>query len=334
MPITHLRLPADLPTMPLPFYLSMEEWAARYAPEGEFFFLWQVEPTVIFGRNQQIDKEVNLEYCSQKGIRFYRRKSGGGCVYADMDNIMFSYIAPSTSVQTTFQSYTHRIAEMLRTLGLDAEATGRNDILIEGRKVSGNAFYHIPGRSIVHGTMLFSTNMENMLNAITPSKSKLESKKVKSVDSHITTISRHLPTLDIEEFKAIAIRNITDNELTLSQEDINKIKEIAEPYYTHRWIYGREAANKNFSISTSQRIEGAGEFTLFLTLDGAERISDINLQGDFFVTADVDSLLLTPLKGVSLNEKDLKKALKNTDPGSIIPGLQKSSLLSLILSAK
>lgn len=334
MPITYLRLPANLPTQPLPFYLAMEEWAARYAPEGEFFFLWQVDPTVIFGRNQQIDKEVNLDYCKQKGIRFYRRKSGGGCVYADMDNIMFSYIAPSTSVQTTFESYTRRIAEMLRTLGLNAEATGRNDILIKGRKVSGNAFYHIPGRSIVHGTMLFSTNMENMLNAITPSKSKLESKKVKSVDSHITTISRHLPNLNIEEFKAIAIKNITDSELTLNREDINKIREIAEPYYTRRWIYGRNDKHSNFNISASQRIEGAGEFTIFITLDASDRICDINLQGDFFVAADIDALLLSPLIGISLNKEDLDNALKNTDPGSIIPGLQKSSFISLILAAK
>ena len=182
----YLSLP-DNATRILPFYLAMEEYAARIIGEEDIFFMWQVEPTVIFGRNQLLGSEVNVEYCREHGIAFYRRRSGGGCVYADMDNIMFSYITRSDEVQTTFSAYTNAVAEMLRGLGLNATASERNDVLIDGRKVSGNAFYHIPGRSIVHGTMLFDTNMEHMLHAITPSREKLTSKGVQSVRSHITT---------------------------------------------------------------------------------------------------------------------------------------------------
>ena len=124
----------------LPFYLTMEEWIARRLPAGDYFFTWQVDPTVIFGRNQDIDKEVDLDYCRRHGIAFYRRRSGGGCVFADRSNIMFSFITPSEQVVTTFSRYTSLVARMLQSLGLDAEAGGRNDITVGGRKVSGQRF--------------------------------------------------------------------------------------------------------------------------------------------------------------------------------------------------
>lgn len=151
----------------------MEEFVARNINTADdCFFMWQVEPSVIFGRNQLIENEVNIEYCRQNDIKTYRRKSGGGCVYADMNNIMFSYITQSENVSLTFDRYINMVAEMLRSLHIPAEATGRNDIMIHGRKVSGNAFYHIPHHSIVHGTMLYDTNMQNMVATLThPTKS-------------------------------------------------------------------------------------------------------------------------------------------------------------------
>ena len=220
----YLSLP-DNATHILPFYLAMEEYAARIIGEDDIFFMWQVDPTVIFGRNQLIDNEVNVEYCREHGIAFYRRRSGGGCVYADRDNIMFSYITRSDEVQTTFSAYTDAVASMLRGLGLNATASDRNDVLIDGRKVSGNAFYHIPGRSIVHGTMLYGTNMEHMLNAITPSREKLTSKGVESVRSHITTLGEHL-TMSIEDFKQHVRKTLCDGEIRLNEPDVAEIERI------------------------------------------------------------------------------------------------------------
>ena len=140
----------------------MEEYAARIIGDDDIFFMWQVNPTVIFGRNQLIENEVNIPYCREHGIATYRRKSGGGCVFADMSNIMMSYITRSDNVEFTYRRYTHAVVDVLRKLGLNASDNGRNDILIDGLKVSGNAFYHLPGRSIVHGTMLFDTDMAHM----------------------------------------------------------------------------------------------------------------------------------------------------------------------------
>jgi len=330
MSITFVKLPDDYSVQKLPFYLAMEEWLAKYGREGEFLFLWRVNPTVIFGRNQQIEKEVNIEYCQKNNIQFYRRKSGGGCVYADMDNIMFSYITPSKSVETTFRKYTSKVASMLQSLGLDAYPSGRNDIMISDRKVSGNSFYHIPGRSIVHGTMLFSTNMVNMLNAITPSRSKLESKKVKSVESHITTISEHLPSLSITEFMEYASNYLTDNVLELNRSEIDEIMKMSETYYTHRWIWGHESNSQSDIYVSERRIEGVGEFHVSVSTDKAGIIKDVDLKGDFFITGDLDEELLSRLKGIHQDTKSIEMALVEQDVSSIIPGLSASQLASLI----
>lgn len=209
----HIALPDDR-TRRLSFYLAMEEYVARYMDEPDCFFLWQVEPSVIFGRNQLIENEVNLDFCRSRGIMTYRRKSGGGCVYADMKNIMFSYITKEENVGFTFNRYINMVALVLQKLGVDARANGRNDIMIDGRKVSGNAFYKLPGCSIVHGTMLYDTDMENMVGSITPKGEKLLSKGVQSVRQHIALLKDYVD-ISIYEFKQFVLDNLCDDVMTL-----------------------------------------------------------------------------------------------------------------------
>ena len=237
--MTHITLPTD-ETRRLSFYLAMEEYVASQKGDSEeAFFLWQVEPTVIFGRHQVIENEVNIPYCREHGIQFYRRKSGGGCVYADKSNVMMSYITCSDHVKTTFQEYMHMVCSMLRELGLEATSTENNDILIGGRKVSGNAFYHLPGRSIVHGTMLFDTAMQHMLQAITPPTQKLNKHGVESVRQRITLLKEHT-NLSIEQFKQFAVRKLCNKELQLTAEDIKNIQTIEKKYLNTEFIYGKE----------------------------------------------------------------------------------------------
>ena len=321
----HLRID-DTTQRRLPFYLAMEEWAAKKLPPADYFFSWQVGPTVIFGRNQCIDKEVNLDYCRRNGIETYRRKSGGGCVFADSHNIMFSYITPSEHVTTTFARYTEMIAGMLRSLGLKAEASGRNDITIEGRKVSGNSFYHVQGRSIVHGTMLYDTDLRHMANAITPSRSKLESKQVQSVAAHITTLSEHLD-MGIDEFHRYAIRYLTDSEIILNADMISEIEELERPYYRPEWIFGRRSSA---TIRQGRRIEGVGEPVAGISLSDG-RIADINLEGDFFLLSDLDSALLDRLRGVRYTRDDISRALEGTDASQVIAGLSTPQFIDLII---
>ena len=320
----YLLLPNDA-TRILPFYLAMEEYAARIMADEDIFFMWQPDPTVIFGRNQLIDNEVNLDYCKEHGIAVYRRKSGGGCVYADRDNIMFSYITRSDNVQLTFSRYTHAVAEMLQGLGLNATDNGRNDILIDGLKVSGNAFYHIPGHSIVHGTMLYDTNMEHMLNAITPSSAKLESKGVESVRSRITTLSEHLD-MSIDDFKAHVKATLCDGEIVLNDADVAQIDAIMQSYLTPEFIYGN---NPRCNLVKTGRIEGVGEMQVSLELNH-NVIRHIDVAGDFFLLGNLDDGIIAPLTGVNFERTHVQQALEGVDLGKIIANLNNQQLINLL----
>ena len=320
----YLSLP-DNETRILPFYLAMEEYASRIIGEDDLFFMWQVEPTVIFGRNQLIETEVNVEYCREHGIAFYRRRSGGGCVYADRDNIMFSYITRSDNVQLTFSRYTHAVAEMLQGLGLNATDNGRNDILIDGLKVSGNAFYHIPGHSIVHGTMLYDTNMEHMLNAITPSSAKLESKGVESVRSRITTLSEHLD-MSIDDFKAHVKATLCDGEIVLNDADVAQIDAIMQSYLTPEFIYGN---NPRCNLVKTGRIEGVGEMQVSLELNH-NVVRHIDVAGDFFLLGNLDDGIIAPLTGVNFERTHVQQALEGVDLGKIIANLNNQQLINLL----
>ena len=208
----HIILPEG---KPLTYYLEQEEVAARTCAEP-CFFTWVVPPTVICGRNQVIENEVNLDFCRREGIDVVRRKSGGGCVYADEGNIMTSYIEPATdTAPVTFSHYLSLVVRALATLGINAQATDRNDILIQGRKVSGNAFYYTQGaagrHSIVHGTLLHSTNLERMVNAITPPQWKLDAKGVQSVRQRVVNISE-LRDISLPDLRQHIIQTLTFND--------------------------------------------------------------------------------------------------------------------------
>lgn len=232
----------------LSFYLSVEEFAARCLPPYDYFFMWQVEPSVIFGRNQVIENEVNIDYCREHNIKMYRRKSGGGCVYADMSNVMLSYITPEDNVTETFSRYLTMVSETLQSFGLNAHPSGNNDIMLspsragEGRdeaKVSGNAIYHIPGRIIAHGTLLYDTDMEHMLHAITPSHAKLSKHGVESVRQRICLLKDYT-SLSLEDIKMRIREHLCDATYTLTGQDISKVKEIEKQYLSKDWIFKGE----------------------------------------------------------------------------------------------
>ncbi len=311
----------------LPFYLAMEEYVARALPASDYFFMWQVSPTVIFGRNQLFESEVNIEYCKANGIEMYRRKSGGGCVYADNSNIMFSYITPDSNVNFTFNRYMLMIETVLQKLGLDARTTGRNDILIDGKKVSGNAFYHLPSRSIVHGTMLFDTDIDRMISSTTPSSTKLKSKGVESVRQHITTLGNYL-TISLEEFKRFVRSNLCGEEITLSLDDVKEIEKIAVEYTTEEFIYG---SNPAYGITTHRRVEGCGEFQAHLEIKSG-CIRKANLLGDFFVIGDIDAAILNKLKGVEYSPESVERALAESDVENTILNLTKEQLIKILFN--
>ena len=308
----------------LSFYLAMEEYVARRIDEQDLFFMWQVDPSVIFGRNQLIENEVNLKFCRERGIKTYRRKSGGGCVYADMNNVMFSYITKDEAVGFTFNRYINMVVLVLQNLGVDAKASGRNDVMIGDRKVSGNAFYHIPGRSIVHGTMLYDTDMVNMVGAITPTDEKLLSKGVASVRQRIALLKDYI-NLDIEQFKTFVRNNLCQGEIVLNEEDIRGIEEIEKDYLTDEFIYGN---NPKYTIVRKRRIETVGDFEVRIEIKNGE-IKGMVMLGDYFIVGDIDDTILRPLKGVRLEREALEKALPEQLDTAIL-NLRKADFIDLL----
>ena len=212
----------------------MEEYVAREV-EDEAFFVWRVEPTVIFGRNQVLENEVNLEYCSEHGVDVVRRRSGGGCVYSDLGNIMVSYVSRRGDVSEVFDRYMTALTEALRALGVPAEKSGRNDIMLEGRKISGNAFHQLPDRSIVHGTLLYSTDLDALTEAIRPPEEKLRRHGVESVRQRVLNLSEYIALMtdpddalkSPEALEEYLVRYFTDGEIHLDENDLHVIARSA-----------------------------------------------------------------------------------------------------------
>ncbi len=310
----------------LAFYLAMEEYVARTVDCDDCFFMWQVRPSVIFGRNQLIETEVNVDYCRSHGIQTFRRKSGGGCVYADMSNVMFSYITKDEAVNFTFNKYINMVVMVLQRLGVDARASGRNDVLIGDRKVSGNAFYHVPGRSIVHGTMLYDTDMQNMVGAITPSNVKLTSKGIQSVRQRIALLKDYVD-ISLEDFKRFVRENLCDGEMTLTDADVAEIKKIEEEYLTPEFIYGN---NPKCSLLKKARLEGVGDMEVRIGMKN-NVVKDISVLGDFFIVGDIDAGIVRPLRNVPFTEEEIRKALPDSLE-DVVLNLKKEDFVRLLFS--
>ena len=232
----YVELPDTHRVRNLSFYLAMEEYVARRLDEKDYFFMWQVEPSVIFGRNQQMEQEVNVDYCRQHHIKMYRRKSGGGCVYADEDNLMLSYVTANEQVGFAFNTFVNMLLLVLRKLGIQAAGTTHNDIMIGDRKISGTASYHLPGRNIVHSTFLYDTNMEYMLKAITPSKEKLESKGIQSVRQRITLLKDYTK-LSLDEVKRLIRETLCEDSRVLTPKEVAEIEQLEQEYLQQEFIH-------------------------------------------------------------------------------------------------
>lgn len=337
----HIKFPEKIDTINrrLPFFLATEEWVARHLPAGDYFFSWQVDPTVICGRNQEIAKEVNLNYCKNNCIDVVRRRSGGGAVFADRENFMFSYITDGDNVTEEFARYTNMIAMALRNIGINAMATGRNDITIDGKKVSGNAFYHIPGRCIAHGTMLYNFDPAHISNALTPSRAKLESKGVKSVKSRVTCLKNEGISLSSYDFERYMIESITDGDpYVITEKDLDEIVRIESRYYDPSFMKIEDTSGNHTEVASGRqlisnllRLDGIGEFQIEYHLDSNNIINDFNISGDFFMQEDIDQRICNALNGILCDKVSLHEIISKINPESVIPGLTGDKLLNLIL---
>ena len=322
----YILLPKPDTIHQLPFYFAVEEYVARHYTNDDYFMGWRVNPTVMLGRNQLIDNEVNTDYCKEHKIDIFRRKSGGGCIYADKGCIQFSYISRAVNANEAFAQYMHRMVELLRGLNINAQLSGRNDILIDDTKVSGCAFYQLSNRSVLHNSLLFDTQLDHLSNALTPAKEKLQSKGVASVRQRVTNVATYTQ-LDILNFMDYIRQEMCGKEvIELTEEDIKGIAEIEKELSSDDFVYGK---NPKYSLVRKHRFEGIGTLEAHIELKN-NIIGSINMVGDYFLLGDIDHDFLSLLKGCEFTREAVEERLDGIDLSTIIRGLKLRQFLRLL----
>ncbi len=211
------------------FNFALEEYLLKKTDQ-DLFRLWMCDPCISVGKNQNTISEINSDYVRKNSIPIVRRQSGGGAVFHDLGNLNFTFISCNNNSFSDFKRFTQPIIDLLKTLGINAEFSGRNDLLIDGKKFSGNAQYNYKNKVIHHGTLLFSSQISNLSNALKVKPIKLESKGIKSVKSRVTNISEHLDKpMNISEFRDLVMNyvfslNSNNSYFNLTEKDIEKIK--------------------------------------------------------------------------------------------------------------
>ena len=322
----YILLPKPDTIHQLPFYFAVEEYVARHYTDDDYFMGWRVNPTVMLGRNQLIDNEVNTDYCKEHKIDIFRRKSGGGCIYADKGCIQFSYISRAINANEAFAAYMQRMADLLKGLKIDAQLSGRNDILIDGTKVSGCAFYQLSNRSVLHNSLLFDTQLDHLSNALTPAKEKLQSKGVASVRQRVTNVATYTQ-LDILAFMDYVRQEMCGTEvLELTEEDMKEVAEIEKELSSDDFVYGK---NPKYSLVRKHRFEDVGTLEAHIELKN-NIIGSINMVGDYFLLGDIDHDFLSLLKGCEFTREAVEERLENIDLSTIIRGLKLRQFLRLL----
>ncbi|KND62504.1 lipoate--protein ligase family protein, partial [Candidatus Phytoplasma phoenicium] len=201
------------------FYFALEKYISENLLKNDevFFFLWQIKG-VVFGKNQIIENEINLDFVKKNKINFFRRPTGGGCVYNDQQTPLFSIITPYKDKQFNFKQYLGNIIEAFQQLGVKLEFSGRNDILFNKKKISGNSFIKNKNSVIIHGTILYDCDIDTMVRCITPSNEKLVSKGISSVSSRVTNLKKYLNGMTQTQLMLFLEQYLTNKEYVLNEK--------------------------------------------------------------------------------------------------------------------
>ena len=264
-----------------PFYFSLEKHLLTLS--GDFSFIWDVYPAVIIGKHQVAKQEVNLDYLKDNDIYLFRRPSGGGAVYSDEGCIKYTFISRNKTKDEMYEQYLKVIQNFLKTYGLDAVFSGRNDLLVDGYKFSGNAYYQTKDGNVLHGTILYDTNMEKLSQVLTPSVEKLSSKGVNSVKSRVINLVE-LIKISREEFVRDFKNFLNHNEIFLTLEEEVIINNYRKIFNSNDYIYGLEPKYQNIK---SQRFP-YGEVIINYQVDKG-KIINIKILGDFFEQDDIQN---------------------------------------------
>jgi len=314
--------------------LAIEEYILKNMDiEKDDFLLFYInQPSIIIGKNQNTIEEINTDYVEENGIIVVRRLSGGGAVYHDLNNLNFSFLTKDDGNSfSNYKKFTQPVVDALAKLGVNSELSGRNDILAEGKKVSGNAQYSTRGRMFSHGTLMFDLDIDAVVNSLKVKQDKIESKGIKSVRSRVANIIDFLPEkITVEQFRMEILKSIFGGEeniqyYELTEQDWENIHEISKNrYQLWEWNYGK---SPRFNIQKTKRFP-SGSLDIRLEVNKGV-IEEAKIFGDFFGVGDVDEVGEL-LVGTKYDRAAIAEKLKDIEIPVYFGGITEEDFLHLI----
>lgn len=312
------------------FNLAAEEYLLKHT-DDEVFTLWRNDNAIIVGKNQNTLSEINTDFVKEKGIRVVRRQTGGGAVFHDLGNLNYTFIVNDSKSFNDFKGFATPIINALKEMGVDAEFSGRNDMLISGMKFSGNAQCKYRNRVMHHGTLLFSSLKSDISGALKPREVKFSDKAIKSVASRITNISEHMvQPMTVLEFRDRIFKYLMTNMdsviETYSEEDIKSIEKLRDQRYsTWEWNFGM---SPKYAQTKEKKFTGG---VVEVTLEARNGIIEkLRIYGDFFGTKEV-AALETCLIGIRHDADEVGKVLSSLNLGDFMVNVTPEELLGLIV---
>ncbi|WP_170006667.1 lipoate--protein ligase [Bacillus fonticola] len=314
--------------------LAIEEYALKTLPvEDESYLLFYINaPSIIIGRNQNTIEEINTEYVDKEGLHVVRRLSGGGAVYHDLGNLNFSFLTKDDGESFhNFRKFTEPVVTALQDLGVAAELSGRNDLVVGERKISGNAQFSTRGRMFSHGTLMFDSEIDHVVSALRVSKDKIQSKGIKSIRSRVANISEFLDEpMTIIEFRRAILQSVFGGEehiryYELTEEDWQAIHKLSqERYQQWEWNYGQ---SPKFNIQHAHRFP-VGRIDVRLQVEKG-MIEDCHIFGDFFGVGDVEDIQ-EQLIGCKYERESMEVALADVDIKTYFGNISKKEFVTLL----
>ncbi|RHB48297.1 lipoate--protein ligase [Exiguobacterium sp. AM39-5BH] len=313
--------------------LAVEEYILKHLNvEHEDYFLFYINgPSIIIGKNQNTSEEINLKYIEENGIDVVRRLSGGGAVYHDEGNLNFSFITKDDGNSfNNYKKFTQPIVDALKQLGVEAELTGRNDIQVGERKISGNAQFTTRGRMFSHGTLMFNSNIEEVVNSLNVSEEKMRSKGIKSVRSRVANITEFLEEeMAMEDFVEALLHSIYDGQeperYVLRDEDWEIVQDISKERYANwDWNFGK---SPKFDVESKRRFPIG---TIDVRLNVAKgTITEAKIYGDFFGVGDIQDVEQA-LVGTRFERGAIREQLSQLDIKHYFGNVELEELVDLI----
>ena len=318
-----------------PYYnLAFEEYVfTQIAGDIPILLLWQNGPAVIVGRYQNTLEEVNYDFIREKGVKVVRRNTGGGAVYHDLGNLNYSFIIPGVASKVDFKTFTTPVVKALQSQGIPAEQTGRNDILVDGCKFSGNAQQFKGGRLLHHGTLMFDVNIGDVANVLRVKPGKFKSKASKSVRSRITNLKPFFhdgAVSDTIAFKTLLLewfrREYSVDDLVLNEAQLREIEALRDSKYaTHEWNYGKSPK----ADIVRGDFFACGQVEFHFRIEG-HKIKSLELTGDFFPSADIEEFEAM-FAGADYEREALLEILRSADLSKYLGNVTAEELADVIV---